>query len=48
MESVPPTLYIGREQGMKLIYDREAAGKPKKWPMIHLLESAEPEGIPAG
>jgi DNA helicase II / ATP-dependent DNA helicase PcrA len=38
MESVLPTLYIGREQGMKLIYDREAAGKPKKWPMIHLLE----------
>ncbi|MGG1553044.1 UvrD-helicase domain-containing protein [Paenibacillus ferrarius] len=36
MEGVLPTLYIGREQGMRIIQEGEAL-QAKKWPLIHLL-----------
>ncbi|WP_090825476.1 UvrD-helicase domain-containing protein [Paenibacillus sp. yr247] len=36
MEGVLPSLYIGRDQGMRIIQDQEAI-QAKKWPLIHLL-----------
>ncbi|MBD0384023.1 UvrD-helicase domain-containing protein [Paenibacillus sedimenti] len=36
MEGVLPSLYIGREQGMRIIQEQEAV-QAKKWPLIHLL-----------
>ncbi|OCT15852.1 DNA helicase UvrD [Paenibacillus pectinilyticus] len=36
IEGVLPSLYIGRDQGMRIIQDGEAI-QPKKWPLIHLL-----------
>ncbi|UKS26327.1 UvrD-helicase domain-containing protein [Paenibacillus sp. HWE-109] len=36
IEGVLPSLYIGRDQGMRIIQDQEAI-QPKKWPLIHLL-----------
>ena len=36
IEGVLPSLYIGRDQGMRIIQDQEAI-QAKKWPLIHLL-----------
>ncbi|TXK81488.1 AAA family ATPase [Paenibacillus sp. N3.4] len=36
IEGVLPSLYIGREQGMRIIQNQEAI-QAKKWPLIHLL-----------
>ncbi|WNR44888.1 UvrD-helicase domain-containing protein [Paenibacillus roseipurpureus] len=36
IEGVLPSLYIGRDQGMRIIQDGEAI-QAKKWPLIHLL-----------
>lgn len=37
IEGVLPSLYIGRDQGMRIIQDQEAI-QAKKWPLIHLLD----------
>lgn len=36
IEGVLPSLYIGRDQGMRIIQEQEAI-QAKKWPLIHLL-----------
>jgi DNA helicase-2/ATP-dependent DNA helicase PcrA len=36
IEGILPSLYIGRDQGMRIIQDQEAI-QAKKWPLIHLL-----------
>ncbi|NEW07942.1 UvrD-helicase domain-containing protein [Paenibacillus sp. SYP-B3998] len=36
IEGILPSLYIGREQGIRIIQDQEAI-QAKKWPLIHLL-----------
>ncbi|WP_028612119.1 UvrD-helicase domain-containing protein [Paenibacillus harenae] len=37
METLLPTLYINREQGMAFIWNQDKQ-QAKKWPLIHLLE----------
>lgn len=36
IEGILPSLYIGRDQGMRIIQEQEAV-QAKKWPLIHLL-----------
>ena len=44
IEGVLPSLYIGRDQGMRIIQDQEAI-QAKKWPLIHLLGLPQLKGF---